>query len=152
VAKEEGLGNTRISGSWAEYYLVKCKKNERRINKMPWVDKDECVGCGECVAQCPVNTIFMIEEKAEVNMNNCIRCGVCHDVCPEDAVKHDSEKIPDEVNANVEKTRRFMDACAKHLGDVNEKQKCLNRMIKHFTKERVIAEKTLEKLQMLKRE
>ena len=118
---------------------------------MPWINKNECTGCGECVTQCLVNTIFMVDEKAEINMNNCIHCGVCHDVCPEDAVKHDSEKIPDEVNANIAETKKFMDACAKHLGDVKEKQKCLNRMIKHFTKEKVVAEKTLEKLQMLKK-
>ena len=118
---------------------------------MPWIEKNECVGCGECVAQCPVNTIFTVDEKAEINMSNCIRCGVCHDVCPEDAVKHDSEKIPDEVNANIVKTEEFMDACAKYLGDVKEKQKCLNRMIKHFNKEKIVVEKTLEKLRMLKK-
>jgi len=44
-----------------------------------------------------------------------------------------------------------MNACAKYIGDVKEKQKCLDRMIKHFNKEKVVAEKTLEKLQMLKR-
>lgn len=119
---------------------------------MPWIDKNECIGCGECVTQCPVNTIIIVDEKAEIDMNNCIRCGVCHDVCPEDAVKHDSEKIPDEVNANIAKAKKFMDACANYLGDVKEKQKCLNRMIKHFNKEKVVAEKTLEKLQMLRKE
>jgi len=39
-----------------------------------------------------------------------------------------------------------MNACAKYLGDAKEKQKCLNRMIKHFNKEKIVAEKTLEKL------
>jgi len=117
---------------------------------MPWINKSECIGCGECVTQCPVNTIIMVDEKAEIHMSDCIRCGVCHTICPEGAVKHDSEKIPEEVNANIEKTKKFMDACAQHLGDEREKQKCLNRMIKHFTKEKSVAEQTLEKLHMLK--
>jgi len=117
---------------------------------MPWVDKNECIGCSVCVEECPVDTISMTNEKAEVNMDNCIRCGTCHDVCPENAVKHDSEKIPDEVEANMAKTKEFMDACAKYLGNEEEKQKCLTRMIKHFNKEKIVAEKTLEKLQMLK--
>jgi hypothetical protein len=69
-----------------------------------------------------------------------------------DAVRHDSEKIPDEVNTNVKITKEFMYACAKHLGDAKEKQKCLNRMIKHFNNEKIVIEKTLEKLQMLKKE
>jgi formate hydrogenlyase subunit 6/NADH:ubiquinone oxidoreductase subunit I len=93
----------------------------------------------------------MDNEHAEINMDNCIHCGICHDVCPENAVKHDSEKIPDEVEANIAKTKEFMNACVKYLGDDKEKQKCLNRMIKHFNKEKIVAEKTLEKLQMLKK-
>lgn len=118
---------------------------------MPWIDKNECVGCSICVEECPVDTIYMDNEHAEINMDNCIHCGICHDVCPENAVKHDSEKIPDEVEANIVKTKEFMNACAKYLADEKEKQKCLNRMIKHFNKEKVVAEKTLEKLQMIKK-
>lgn len=118
---------------------------------MPWVDKDDCVGCGLCIEKCPVDTISMIDEKAEINMDDCIRCGTCHDVCSQDAVKHDSEKIPDEVDANVARTEELMDACARHLGDEKEKQKCLTRMMKYFNKEKIVAERTIEKLQMLKK-
>jgi formate hydrogenlyase subunit 6/NADH:ubiquinone oxidoreductase subunit I len=49
---------------------------------MPWVDKDKCVSCGICVEECPVDTIFIKDEKAEIDMIGCIRCGRCHDVCP----------------------------------------------------------------------
>ena len=118
---------------------------------MPWVDNNECTGCGICVEECPVDTIYMQNEKAEINMDNCIRCGRCHEVCPEEAVRHDSEKISDEVEANIARTKDFMNACAKYFGDDKEKQKCLKRMIKHFNKEKIVAEKTLERLQMLKR-
>lgn len=117
---------------------------------MPWIDQDGCTGCGICVTECPVDTIVMLDEKAEINMDDCIHCGLCHDICPEDAVRHDSEKMPEEITANVEKTKKFMDDCAEYLGDVKEKQKCLNRMIRHFSKEKKVAEKTLEKLQMMK--
>ena len=61
---------------------------------MPWVDKDKCTGCSICVEECPVSTIHIENEIAEIDMNNCIRCGSCHEVCPEDAVRHDSETIP----------------------------------------------------------
>jgi ferredoxin len=90
-------------------------------------------------------------DKAEINIDNCIRCGICHTVCPENVVKHDSEKILDEVEANIAKTKEFMSACAKYLGDAKEEQKCLERMIRHFNKEKIVAEKTLEKLKMLKK-
>jgi len=117
---------------------------------MPWVDKDKCRGCGTCVEECPVDTILMENELAEINMDDCIHCGKCHDVCPEEAVRHDSEKIPDEVKANVMETQKFMDACVKYLGRSEERQKCLNRMIKHFKKEKVVAEKTIEGLELLR--
>ena len=116
---------------------------------VPWIDEDECVGCGVCLEECPVDTISMVNEKAEVNMGNCIHCGLCHEVCPQNAVRHDSEKIPGEVEANIAKTKEFMNACAKHLGNEKEKQKCLNRMVKHFNKEKIVAEKTLKELQTL---
>jgi len=89
---------------------------------------------------------------AEIDMAECIHCGTCHSVCPQDAVRHDSELIPGLVEDNVAMTVRFMDDCARHLGDASERSKCLNRMIKHFTKERVVAEKTLARLQAMKRD
>ena len=65
-------------------------------------------------------------------------------------LRHDSEKIPDEVIANVEMTKRFMEACTKYLGDEKEKGKCLKRMKRHFNKEIIVSEKTLNELEKLK--
>ncbi|MFW6141235.1 MAG: DUF362 domain-containing protein [Candidatus Saliniplasma sp.] len=117
---------------------------------MPWVDKNDCIGCEICVEECPVDTIYMIDAKADIDMGDCIHCGLCHGVCPQDAVKHDSDKIPDEIEANVMMTREFMDACADKLGDEKEAGKCLKRMIKHFNKEMKVVEKTLERLESMK--
>ncbi|MBN2073883.1 MAG: 4Fe-4S binding protein [Actinobacteria bacterium] len=116
---------------------------------MPWVDRDKCTGCGTCVDNCPVGTILIIGEAAEINMDKCIHCGTCHDVCPEDAVRHDSEKIPDRVGENIAMTKKFMDDCEKYLESAAERKKCLNRMMKHFNAEKIIAEKTLEELKSL---
>ena len=117
---------------------------------MPWINKDECVGCGICVEKCPVDAIFMEDEKARINMEECIHCGTCHSICPEEAVRHDSEKIPDDVKSNVRMTKRFMELCVKHFDDDKEKDKCLTRMKKHFNKEKIVAEKTLNELEKMK--
>jgi len=117
---------------------------------MPWIDDSRCTGCGVCVEECPIGAIVMEDSSAEIRMADCIRCGICHDVCAAEAVRHDSEKIPESVKINVEMTDKYMEACAEYLGNDNEKNKCLNRMIKHFNKERIIAEKTLERLEELK--
>ena len=116
---------------------------------MPWVKEEDCVGCGVCVDKCPTGAICLVDEVARVDMSKCIRCGVCHEVCPEDAVRHDGEKVADEVQANLEKTREYMGACARYLGREEEKHKCLQRMIKYFSKEKLVAEKTLTLLRQL---
>jgi ferredoxin len=54
------------------------------------------------------NAISMKEEKAEINMKKRIRCGKCHDVCPQKTVRHDSEKIPFEVEENIKKTKELL--------------------------------------------
>jgi len=113
---------------------------------MPWIDEESCTDCGICVEECPVGAISMKIEEAEINMAECIRCGICHDVCPQNSVRHDMEKIRDLIKSNVEMTKRYMALCAKHLGDVKEKGKCLNRMRNHFNSQNIIAERTLEEL------
>ncbi|MBW1810544.1 MAG: 4Fe-4S dicluster domain-containing protein [Deltaproteobacteria bacterium] len=119
---------------------------------MPWINGEDCDCCGICVDECPVDKIVMKDEEAEINMDGCIRCGVCHDICPQDAVRHDGEKTTERIDSNVETTKRYMELCAKYLGDEKEKLKCLNRMIKHFTNQKIIAEKTRGILEKLKKE
>lgn len=46
---------------------------------------DDCIGCGSCAGQCPVNAIsegtpYVIDKKA------CIDCGACADQCPVNAI------------------------------------------------------------------
>jgi ferredoxin len=117
---------------------------------MPWVDDRKCIGCNICVEKCPANAILMENKKAEIEMEKCIHCGVCHEACPIGAIRHDREQIPDNVKANVKETKRFMDLCAKYLGNIKEKDKCLQRMIKYFNKKKIVAEKTIEELENLK--
>jgi ferredoxin len=117
---------------------------------MPWVDDVKCTGCGVCVEECPVDVIWMKNEKAVIDMKGCIRCGICHDVCPTEAVRHDSEKIPTVVKDNIEKTKRCINTCAKYLGE-EEKWKCLERITRSFNREKIIAEKTLKELKKLKK-
>ena len=64
---------------------------------MSWINGEDCNGCGICVEECPVITIEMKDEEAEIIMDGCICCGICHDICPQDAVKHDGEKTPEKI-------------------------------------------------------
>jgi len=109
---------------------------------MPWIDKDKCVGCGICVDGCPDNDISKNDRKAEIDMNKCIRCGKCHDTCPQEAVRHDSERIPIEIEENIERTKELM----KNFETEEERKAFLGRMVKHFNKEKTVAEKTIDKI------
>jgi formate hydrogenlyase subunit 6/NADH:ubiquinone oxidoreductase subunit I len=115
---------------------------------MPWINQADCTGCGVCVEVCPVDSITLENAVADIDMVTCIHCGLCHDACPVDAVRHDSERIPEEISVNVSRTLEFMDACRRLLG-AGEDRKCLERMVRHFRKEKKVVESTLVQLEAM---
>jgi len=113
---------------------------------MPWIKKELCTGCGICVDECCVGAISMKEDVAFINEDECIRCGVCHDICPSDAVRHDGERIPEEVGSNL----AWVEKLLKHeyYSDDRMKQRLLvERLRRYFTKEKKVAEQTMERLE-----
>lgn len=52
-----------------------------------WVDKELCVGCGECEERCPVGAVVLGEhEVARVDREECLGCGVCVPNCTGGAI------------------------------------------------------------------
>ncbi len=51
------------------------------------VDEEQCIGCGDCVAICPVNAITMENDLAVIDKEWCIGCGLCTTRCPPEAIK-----------------------------------------------------------------
>ena len=49
------------------------------------VNKEECVGCGACVEECPVECISL-NDVAKVDEDECIECGACVEVCPVECI------------------------------------------------------------------
>ena len=50
------------------------------------VDKEKCVGCGDCVKVCPAQAISIVGGKAKINADKCVDCGRCAQVCPQKAL------------------------------------------------------------------
>ena len=61
------------------------------------IDKEKCVGCGLCVADCCAANLMIEDGKASTKRPACIQCGHCVAICPQGAVS-----IPEYDMADVE--------------------------------------------------
>jgi Fe-S-cluster-containing hydrogenase component 2 len=50
------------------------------------INKDECVGCGTCVEECPSEAITMADDIAQVDADKCNECKTCVEACPSTAI------------------------------------------------------------------
>ena len=53
---------------------------------MAYVISDECVSCGTCESECPVEAISQGDEHYEINADLCVDCGTCAGVCPTESI------------------------------------------------------------------
>ena len=52
------------------------------------VDLDKCIGCGQCVAVCPADSLTLEDKKAKMKAENeCVCCADCMAICPEEAIR-----------------------------------------------------------------
>lgn len=54
---------------------------------MARVINDDCISCGSCAPECPVDAISEGDSKYIIDPEACIDCGACEDVCPTGAIK-----------------------------------------------------------------
>ncbi len=61
----------------------------RSISPMVGVEikfnKDLCKGCGKCAKICFIDTITILDGKAQIDMKRCRGCGRCAEICSKDA-------------------------------------------------------------------
>jgi ferredoxin len=46
----------------------------------------DCISCGACAADCPVNAISDGGEHYVIDADTCIDCGACASTCPVEAI------------------------------------------------------------------
>lgn len=53
---------------------------------MAYVISEECISCGACESECPVNAISAGDSQYNIDADACIDCGACAAVCPTEAI------------------------------------------------------------------
>ena len=63
----------------------KISTSNLNLRKMAYVISDDCIACGTCIDECPVEAISE-GDIYSINPDVCTDCGTCADVCPSEAI------------------------------------------------------------------
>lgn len=67
----------------------------------PYVEADECIGCGRCSRICAHGAPVITDKKAKIDHEKCVGCGRCIAVCPKDAIKPAQDEANDILNCKI---------------------------------------------------
>lgn len=56
---------------------------------MAFVISSDCISCGACAGDCPVEAIAQGSDHYEIDKDKCISCGACAGVCPVGAISEE---------------------------------------------------------------
>lgn len=84
---------------------------------MAYVITDECVSCGTCAGECPVEAISEGDDKYVIDADTCVDCGTCAGVCPTEAIVEGQDLHNTETSMmfcimkRIRRGRNFRDSC-----------------------------------------
>jgi len=89
----------------------------------------------DCVEVCPVDCFYEGENMLVINPDECIDCGVCEPECPIEAIKPESEDLIDWVERNREFSAKWPQISVKKspLADADLYKNEENKYEKYFT-------------------
>ena len=56
---------------------------------MAYKISDECISCGTCAGECPVEAISEGQDHYVIDPEKCLSCGTCASACPTGAIKEE---------------------------------------------------------------
>ena len=66
-------------------FAERISTNNLNLKKMAYVISDDCIACGTCIDECPVEAISE-GDIYSINPDVCTDCGTCADVCQSEAI------------------------------------------------------------------
>ena len=91
----------------------------------------------DCVEVCPVDCFYEGENMLAIKPDECIDCGVCEPECPIDAIKPDTEEEASKwVNHNTKYSNLWPNIAKKRAEDVpqdQEKWRDVKEKLKYFS-------------------
>lgn len=76
-------------------------KMEMHSAGKPYINQENCIGCGACVKICAHDAPSVTDKKASIDQNKCVGCGRCIGVCPKDAVRAADDESCDILNKKI---------------------------------------------------
>ena len=65
-----------------KYVTINVPPKFTEVLNMAYQINDDCIMCGACAAQCPVEAISEGDGKYVIDDEKCISCGACAGACP----------------------------------------------------------------------
>jgi ferredoxin len=90
----------------------------------------------DCVEVCPVDCFYEGENMLVIHPDECIDCGVCEPECPVDAIKPDTEPGLEKwlgLNAEYAKSWPNITIMREHPPDAKEWEGVADKFEKHFS-------------------
>ena len=90
----------------------------------------------DCVAVCPVDCFYEGENMLVIHPDECIDCGVCEPECPVDAIKPDTEKgLEKWLGVNKDFASKWPNITSKKdaPADAKEFETTADKFAKHFS-------------------
>lgn len=95
-------------------------KYEQHCGTVPEINSDYCVGCGQCVINCPAGCLTLKNKKISMAKEACLGCGECAVVCRTQAINiRWSETLENLQEKMVEYASGAVRALKGRLGYIN---------------------------------
>ncbi|MCY6483103.1 YjjW family glycine radical enzyme activase [Clostridium aestuarii] len=95
---------------------------------------NSCIYCGNCVSECPVNALSLLDGKILWDKKICVQCDRCLKVCNKDSSPKAVYMSVDEVLQEIKKTKSFISGITVSGGECTLQSKFLISLFKEVKK------------------